>query len=179
MGAWEINPRLPVFPHPSTPQSSSKFEVTLTCAQSQSIVNLRAHPSVSARKHLFWPRVCGYQIGLNNSLYVFKKKACLAHLASSDNPPLCSSPDCYCKWLMLIVTVRVSGKLFQNDGQPSAITQDWLHSVLEFYSIESQTWWPHWLGLFSCYARITPCAAKSTNWNTSVDTRKNQDTKTV
>lgn len=43
-------------------------------------------------------------------------EACLAHLASSDNPLLCPSLDSHCKWLMLIVTVRFWRKLFQNDG---------------------------------------------------------------
>lgn len=59
----------------------------------------------------------------------------------------------------------------------SAITEVWLHWVLEFSSTESQTWWPHRPGVFSCQARITPCAAKSTKWNTSVDTKKHQITK--
>lgn len=74
----------------------------------------------------------------------------------------------YCKCLIFIVTVRFSGKLFQNDGCSNSVQSQ----RIEFWNSLALN---HKCGDltssgFSAVATITPCAAKSTKRNMSVDT---------
>lgn len=133
----------PLLPSPTILQIWSHFSMRTKSEYCQ-----RARPSISVCIGPFFlqPGVCGDRLGLKVSNYVHnsvrvlqqkKKKASLAHLAPSDNPLLCSSPDSYRKWLMRLVPGRFLRKLSQKYGCTHPVRSPRIDWVLEFSSTES------------------------------------------